>query len=154
MLTPNCSHTRHPSGALLGSLSLNLSLPSHASASALLPILSSLVPHLASLPLSIPLLNNLNTRMAPKEKNEDLQSGVLQLSRGTVVLVDMRGVGEGVLGDGGVRNLRTLAKTIASQKVDYEFPYSVFEMESDLGFVVLSEGKALVPVSGRFRVEG
>lgn len=46
----------------------------------------------------------------------------------------------------GVRNLRHLTTTIASQKLSYEFPYSSFDLETDLAFILLSEGKALVPV--------
>lgn len=46
-----------------------------------------------------------------------------------------------------MRNLRHLATTIAQQKLTYEFPYSSFELETDLSFILLSEGKAIVPVS-------
>lgn len=47
----------------------------------------------------------------------------------------------------GVRNLRHLATAITQQKVSYEFPYSSFELDTDLNFVLLSEGKAILPVS-------
>jgi hypothetical protein len=106
------------------------------------------------------------TKMAPRNRDESLESGALQLSSGTAVVVDMRGIGEGKLADAGrssllrfhrpdsdwridlgVRNLRHIATTIAQQKLAYEFPYSSFELETDLNFLVLSEGKAIVPVS-------
>lgn len=35
---------------------------------------------------------------------------------------------------------------MAQQKLSYEFPYSSFELETDLSFILLSEGKAILPV--------
>jgi len=52
-----------------------------------------------------------------------------------------------------VRNLRNLSTTISQQKLAYEFPFSSFDLETDLGFVVLSEGKAIVPVRTPFRIQ-
>lgn len=46
----------------------------------------------------------------------------------------------------GVRNLQHLTTTVATQKLAYEFPYSSFDLDTDLAFIVLSEGKALIPV--------
>lgn len=45
-----------------------------------------------------------------------------------------------------MRNLRHLATAITQQKLAYEFPYSSFELDTDLNFVLLSEGKAILPV--------
>ncbi|KAM0754043.1 hypothetical protein T439DRAFT_378137 [Meredithblackwellia eburnea MCA 4105] len=137
-------HTRNASGATLGSLSLNLALPAGLT-STLSTVLPTLVPKSTSLQLSIPFLNNVKTRIAPRSRDEFLESGALQLSPGTSVLVDARGIGEGKLEDAGVRNLQYIASAVASQKVAYQFPYSAFELDADLGFIVLSEGKALIP---------
>jgi len=84
----------------LGSLSLNLALPSSFAAS-IAPIISSLVPKTTSLNLTIPVLNDIKAKMAPRDRDENLESGALQLSTGTAVLVDMRGIGEGMLEDAG-----------------------------------------------------
>lgn len=65
------------------------------------PVLSSLVEKISSLELSIPFLNDTATRMGPRNREENLESGCLQLTDGTVVLVDVRGVGEGKLFDTG-----------------------------------------------------
>lgn len=35
---------------------------------------------------------------------------------------------------------------MAQQKLSYEFPYSSFDLETDLTFILLSEGKAIIPV--------
>lgn len=84
----------------LGSLSLNLALPTSFTTS-IDSIISSLVPKTTSLELSIPKLNDPKTKMAPRNRDENLESGALQLSPGTSVLVDMRGIGEGKLADTG-----------------------------------------------------
>lgn len=46
----------------------------------------------------------------------------------------------------GVRNLRSLATAVTQQKLSYEFPYSSFDLDTDLNFVLVSEGKAILPV--------
>lgn len=84
----------------LGSMSLNLAVP-NGSAIDLTPVLASLVPTLSAIDLSIPILNSHQTRMAPRSRDEVLDSGALQLTKGTTVLVDMRGIGEGKLEDAG-----------------------------------------------------
>ncbi|BGP30158.1 hypothetical protein JCM10296v2_001910 [Rhodotorula toruloides] len=137
-------HTRHATGMALGSLSLNLALPDSFTTT-LSQTIASLIPACTTLDLSIASLNDKNTRLAPRSRDESLESGRLQLASGTAVVVDMRGIGEGKLEDTGVRNLRHVATTVAQQKLSYEFPFSSFELETDLNFILLSEGKAIVP---------
>lgn len=157
----------------LGSLSLNLALPDSFPTS-LPQTLASLVPTSTTLDLSIASLNDKNNRLAPRSRDESLESGRLQLASGTAVVVDLRGIGEGKLEDTGaspalpsppatltegarrtgVRNLRHVATTVAQQKLSYEFPFSSFELETDLNFILLSEGKAIVPVRSDFSRTG
>lgn len=84
----------------LGSMSLNLAFPANSKAQ-LATLISSIVPRLSLIELSIPLLNNVHMRMAPRSRDETLDSGALQLSKGTTVLVDLRGINEGRLEDAG-----------------------------------------------------
>lgn len=162
----NCSHTRHATGMTLGSLSLNLAIPEDVVVS-VYSVLSTLLPTVTSIPLSIPFLNDVKTSLAPRNRDDNLESGALQLSNGTTVVVDTRGIGEGKLEDlgtssffslispvclspvllAGVRNLRHIATTVAQQKLSYQFPFSSFELETDLDFIILSVGKAIIPVS-------
>ncbi|GAA5900559.1 uncharacterized protein JCM6883_002882 [Sporobolomyces salmoneus] len=151
-------HTRHATGLALGSLSLNLAFPlqstsSPSSSSSLAPLLSSLLPSFAPLAPTITSLNDPSTRFSPRSRDETLDSGFLQLSRGTNVLIDLINLGEGKLNDTGVRNLRSLSTTISQQKLVYEFPFSSFELETDLGFIVASEGKSIVPTDCTVFVE-
>ncbi|KAK4705715.1 hypothetical protein P7C70_g487, partial [Phenoliferia sp. Uapishka_3] len=95
-------HTRHTSGLTLGSLSLNLALPiSFIAPAPLYQILSNLLSKTSLLELSLPFLNHSSTKISPRSRNENLESGALQLSSGTTVVVDTRGIGEGKLGDAG-----------------------------------------------------
>jgi hypothetical protein len=64
-------------------------------------ILSSLLPLLVELNITIPYLNDAKTKIAPRSRDESLESGLLQLAAGTMVLVDMRDIGEGKLVDTG-----------------------------------------------------
>ncbi|GAA5941819.1 uncharacterized protein JCM15063_000785 [Sporobolomyces koalae] len=151
-------HTRHATGLALGSLSVNLSFPIGAASASTGPdpltrVLSTLVPALASISPTITSLNDPSTRFSPRSRDETLDAGQLQLPRGTNVVLDLQQLGEGKLNDTGVRNLRSLSTTIAQQKLAYEFPFSSFELETDLGFVVVSEGKAIVPTDCVIYVE-
>lgn len=65
------------------------------------------------LELSIPFLNNAGTRIAPRSRNENLESGALQLSPGTVAVVDTRGIGEGKLEDAGSAAVLSLWGSLA-----------------------------------------
>ncbi|KAK4058932.1 hypothetical protein OIO90_000378 [Microbotryomycetes sp. JL221] len=137
-------HTRHVTGLPLGAMSLNLALPTDFKDN-IHNILNSIVPRLSLIELSISMLNKIETKIIPKSRNENLDSGVLQLPVGTRCLIDTRGITEGKLDDNGVRNLRHIATTITQQKLTYEFPFSSFELETDLSFILLSEGKAIIP---------
>lgn len=61
----------------------------------ILSALRLLVPAVVHIPLSIPLLND--SRLAPISKDEDLQSGALQLPEDTVVIVTDSEVSEGTV---------------------------------------------------------
>lgn len=95
------SHTRHPTGIALGTLSLNLALPPTLFPVQLLPIISTLLPRVVDLAISIPFLNDQTTKIVPRNRDESLESGVLQLALGTMVVVDLCTLGEGKLVDAG-----------------------------------------------------
>ena len=84
----------------MGHLSLNLALPAQLDAP-LKQILSSILPLLVELNITIPYLNDAKTKVAPRSRDESLESGLLQLAAGTMVVVDMRDIGEGKLVDTG-----------------------------------------------------
>ena len=135
---------------------------------ALSHVMSLLLPLSVTLPLSLPLLNT--STFTPESKNEDLHAGYLQLPAGCTVLVTESGVAEGKLIEKGVMpftfldyillyavphetemltgcfmtgimNLKALQDVMGSQSLPYIFPFSQFSFPTDLGFVVLAEGK-------------
>lgn len=74
-----------------------------ASTPALSHILSLLLPTSVTVPLSLELLNE--SAFVPESKNEDLHSGVLQVSDGTTLLITESGVREGKLVERGAHDL-------------------------------------------------
>ncbi|TFK42808.1 mini-chromosome maintenance replisome factor-domain-containing protein [Crucibulum laeve] len=110
-----------------------------SSTPALCHVLSHLVPLFTTLPLSLNTLNN--TSFAPESINENLHSGRLQLPAGSVCVVTESGVTEGIIGEKGLTNLRTVQEMMNGQTLQYIFPFSHFAFETDVSFVVLTDGK-------------
>lgn len=93
-------------------------------------------------------LDNMNTlTFTPKKdyKCERLTSGVLQLSRNTHLLLDETKLTAGKLNEAGVRGVAEIANIIRTQKVTYDFQYYKTEYDCDIPFLILSEGKSLLP---------
>lgn len=115
------------------------------------------LPLLVPLQLSIRLLSDhpfyprsshVTSSSGSASAGESLQSGLLQLAPSTLVLINEDTLEGGSLQDRGVKNLQALAETVRTQRLRYEFPYvsEDFGMETDLGFVVVGQGKTLLPV--------
>lgn len=161
-----------PGSIPLGTLSLNLLLPrAPLTATAETPTnerypvfervvegISKVLPLVIDIPLSIRLLNehpffprssHVIGSTGSASAGESLQAGLLQLAPSTVVLINEDTLEGGAFQDRGVKNLHALAETVRTQKLRYEFPYvsEDFGMETDLGFVVVGQGKSLLPVS-------
>ncbi|KAF7974056.1 hypothetical protein HWV62_13457 [Athelia sp. TMB] len=135
--------------------------PPGASAPALAHVLRQILPLSATLPLSLPLLNTAS--FVPESKDEDLHAGYLQLPAGCTVLVTESGVAEGkvvekglppsshkldlilmlrwICGAAGIVNIKALQDVLHAQTLPYVFPYSSFAFPTDLGFVLLAEGR-------------
>ncbi|KAK0448360.1 uncharacterized protein EV420DRAFT_1567556 [Desarmillaria tabescens] len=73
-------------------------------------------------------------------KDEDLHSGWLQLPKGSVCIVTEAGVQEGNVVERGLLNLRAMQEMMTSQTLQYVFPFSSYSFETDVVFIVLSEG--------------
>ncbi|KAJ8652435.1 hypothetical protein O0I10_011902 [Lichtheimia ornata] len=129
----------------------NMYAPQNNATKLLASLLETLVHHCVALPLSIDLLNKSN--FSPKSVNENLEAGMLQLTNGTVVLVDETALTEGKLGDTGVRNVQALSNIINHQSLSYIFPYSQFDFDTDLVVLTLSHGKSMLPNHCTLRIE-
>ncbi|RDB21489.1 Mini-chromosome maintenance complex-binding protein [Hypsizygus marmoreus] len=106
---------------------------------ALTHVLAQIFPLVSTLPISLHTLND--TSFAPESKNEDLHSGWLQLPAGSVCVVTEGGVTEGGVFERGLANLRAVQEAMNAQTLEYVFPFSRFAFETDIAFVVLSEGR-------------
>ncbi|CDO77853.1 hypothetical protein BN946_scf185032.g5 [Trametes cinnabarina] len=102
-------------------------------------ILQLLLPLTHTLPLSLDTLNK--SQFVPESKDEDLHAGILQLPKGTVLLVTEGGVREGQLLERGIFNVRALQDVMDAQTLPYLFPYSQFSFPTDISCIVLSEGR-------------
>ncbi|WFD34637.1 hypothetical protein MCUN1_001478 [Malassezia cuniculi] len=137
-------HWRTP-GAAVGALSVNIF---HADdlCAPLSDALSHVCPAVATQSLALATLNDASAPLFPQGTDYGLCAGRLQLVDGTVLLVDEAAMGEGQLGDTGVRNVRALSQLISRHTLPYLFPYSEFEVNTDVNVLVLSAGRTFLPV--------
>lgn len=70
---------------------------------------------------------------------EELVQGFLQTPKHTFLLIDERQLNEGKLDDIGCKNYGALKNLIDLQVVNYEYPYSNFEIESDCQILSISD---------------
>ncbi|KAJ9093418.1 hypothetical protein QFC21_006449 [Naganishia friedmannii] len=152
--------SKAPGSVPLGTLTLDLLLPRGSTSDEgaafrrLVAGIQRVMPLVVDVELSLQLLSQhafypISSHVAASASTGDsLQAGLLQLAPGTAVLVNEDTLQGGDLQDRGVRNLKALADTVRTQKLRYEFPYvsEEFGMETDLAFVVMGQGKSLLPV--------
>ncbi|CAG8451508.1 3093_t:CDS:10 [Diversispora eburnea] len=106
-------------------------------------VLSSILPKYHDLQFTLSTLNEID--YFPNSNNDELNSGVFQVSKGTWFLIDETVMKEGKLNDKGVKNLQALNNLIDNQKLLYTFPFYDFEFETDIGIIILSEAKPFLP---------
>ncbi|KAG0260041.1 hypothetical protein DFQ27_003767 [Actinomortierella ambigua] len=137
-------HTRS-NGLVLGKFSLNLKEPTVRSAA--FPILSqalgSILPKFYALPLS---LKTLNDHFFFPRGGEGLSSGILQVTKGTSLLLDETAMEEGTLNDKGVKNVKAIADLSVYQTLGYVFPFNNLDISTDVSLLIVSSGSSLIPV--------
>lgn len=134
---------------VLGKFSLNLfNVPKLENIDVVAEIykfLERLVPASHYLPLT---LENMNTLSFTPKKDYDcnrLTSGILQLSKNTLLVLDETKLQEGKLHASGIQAVKSLANAIRDQKVAYDFNYYPIVYECDIPFLILSEGRSMLP---------
>jgi hypothetical protein len=70
---------------------------------------------------------------------EELIQGFLQTPKHTFLLIDERQLNEGKLDDIGCKNYGALKNLVDLQVVNYEYPYSNYEIESDCQILTISD---------------
>lgn len=131
----------------LGTLSLNLIRSRSTFPSALEERLASLAPSTLHLPLTLPLLHEARFRPVSAD-GTSLAPGLLQLTPGTLLVLDEDGLGSGgALNEAALKNLQALGEALETQSVRYEYPFmDALKIESHLRAVITGEGKSLLPV--------
>ncbi|KAF9986605.1 hypothetical protein BGZ75_001595 [Mortierella antarctica] len=134
-----------PSGAVLGKLSLNLR---DTSANSVVPqnltrVLQSVLPKFHVIPMT---LNTLNNNFFFPRGEEQLSSGILQVTRGTTLLLDETVMEEGTLVDKGIKNLKAVSDISLYQTLSYVFPFNSLDFQTDISLLIVSLGNSLVPV--------
>jgi len=83
----------------------------------------------------------------PKKDYESnrLESGFLQLSPHTNLILDETVMENGQLDAEGVRNLTALGNVISWQKLGYNFSFHNIDFLTDVPCLVLSEGRSILP---------
>ncbi|KAI7985752.1 Mini-chromosome maintenance complex-binding protein [Camellia lanceoleosa] len=102
----------------------------------------NLVPFTHFIPLTVDYLNT--AFLSPRKDYETnrLVSGVLQLAKGSHMMIDETYLQAGTLNSVGVENARLIKNLMELQKVEYDFKYYKMEMEVDVQLLILSEGKS------------
>ncbi|KAF9548396.1 hypothetical protein EC957_006612 [Mortierella hygrophila] len=134
-----------PSGAVLGKFSLNLkdSTANSPVAKSLEKVVKSVLPKVHAIPMT---LTNLNKNYFYPRGEEHLCSGMLQVTRGTLLLLDETAMEEGTLVDQGIKNLKAVTDVSLYQTLNYVFPYNHLEFQTDISLLIISFGSSLVPV--------
>ncbi|KAL3863273.1 hypothetical protein ACJMK2_005038, partial [Sinanodonta woodiana] len=131
----------------MGKLCVNLcNCPSTSVYSQLIHhLLSALVTKCHLLPISLDNMNGM--RFSPRKDYtaNRLQSGLLQLSSGTELVIDEMALQQGQLNPDGVKNIQALGNLITWQKVEYDFSYHRQEFHANVSILTLSEGKSILP---------
>jgi len=97
------------------------------------------------LPLTVDNLNKMT--FVPKKDYETnrLETGLLQLTPHTHLILDETAMQNGQLDAEGVRNLTALGNLISWQKVGYNFSFHNIDFLTDFPVLVLSEGRSMLP---------
>ncbi|KAF8652693.1 hypothetical protein AX16_004197 [Volvariella volvacea WC 439] len=106
---------------------------------ALCHVLSAILPLSVTIQLSLDALNN--TGFAPEFVDETLHSGWLQLPQGSVCILTEADITEGAINERGLSNLKAVQQVMSLQTLDYNFPYSTYNFQTDISFLVLTEGR-------------
>ncbi|KAF9479744.1 hypothetical protein BDN70DRAFT_878513 [Pholiota conissans] len=102
-------------------------------------VLSLIFSLVSVLSLSLDTLNR--GSYSPESKDEDLHSGRLQLPKSSILVINEGAITEGAVNATGVANIRAIQEMMKSQTLDYVFPYSGFQFETDVTFITTTDSK-------------
>ncbi|KAL1460844.1 hypothetical protein WDU94_012786 [Cyamophila willieti] len=143
-------YTRDDVGYALGKFSLNLFHKDLSSSCAdygkmLYEILKLIVTKSHYFEMNVTSLNE--TTMIPKKdySTNRLQSGLLQLSAGTYLILDETHLQPGQLNHTGCLNVKALSSVVTSQRMSYDFQFYDGTFPTDIPVLALSDSKSMLP---------
>ncbi|PRP89654.1 hypothetical protein PROFUN_00918 [Planoprotostelium fungivorum] len=141
------SKIHHRAEALpLGSLSLNVKYAPQSTftAAPLSHVISQIVTRDVLLNLTVEHLNE--TTFVPKKDIDTnrLHAGVLQVSEGTIMVIDEGKLRAGQLTAHGTSNVTALGNMMTWQRVEYDFQYQRIPFPVDVPAITLSHGNSLI----------
>nr|XP_019043990.1 hypothetical protein I302_07270 [Kwoniella bestiolae CBS 10118]OCF22920.1 hypothetical protein I302_07270 [Kwoniella bestiolae CBS 10118] len=139
----------------LGTLSVNFKRKDELATARFGEVVGAVTPRVVPIPLSVSLLHS-HPFFPSSTDSSSLDAGLLQLSEGTVLVVEEDAMGSGgQLNEKAVKNLKALAECMTEQRLRYEYPYMEgLKMDCATRVVVLSQGKSLLPVDIDIPVKG
>lgn len=108
-------------------------------------ILEKLITKSHYLPMT---LDNMNDLAFIPKKDYDcnrITSGILQLSSNTHLVLDETKLTTGKMNSSGVQAVGAISEIIKNQRSHYDFNYYKMDFDCDIAFLILSEGKSLLP---------
>lgn len=138
---------------------------SNAFAQSIFELVHALVPKALLLPLSVEMLNK--HTLVPKAAQESspsgdvedfggvdyaqgvLDAGLLQLTRGTFLVLDETSLASGQLQQRGIQNLSALRSVLTHHSLDYQLQGQPISFEKELHVMVLSEGESAMSANVR-----
>lgn len=139
-------------GIVIGPFSVNLTGLDHVQLR-LVDTLRQLMPAVVCQPLSVGSLNDPTQPLYVRGTDSGIQAGRLQLAPGTCLILDETKMDEGELNETGVKNIRALLSLLQNHTLPCVFPYSEMDLPADLVFIILSQGKSILPVDVQVHTE-
>ncbi|EPX74613.1 MCM binding protein [Schizosaccharomyces octosporus yFS286] len=130
---------------IVGSFSLNLTNCTSEHASRIISLIKTLTKRTVVQKIDV---NELNKEpLYPRSDGDTLSIGRLQLAPGTLLILDETELSSGTLNDTGVRNVAFLSYLLSQQEITFAYPFSSYNIQTDVRIVVLSHGKSILPVN-------
>ncbi|EPY50732.1 MCM binding protein [Schizosaccharomyces cryophilus OY26] len=130
---------------IVGSFSLNLTNCTPVCAFRIISLLKDLTNRTVVQKVNVHELNK--EPLYPRSDGDTLSIGRLQLTPGTLLILDETELSSGTLNDTGVRNVAFLSFLLSQQEITFAYPFSSYNIQTDVRIVVLSHGKSILPVN-------
>eukprot|EP01130_Rhizamoeba_saxonica_P015614 TRINITY_DN7052_c0_g1_i2.p1 TRINITY_DN7052_c0_g1~~TRINITY_DN7052_c0_g1_i2.p1 ORF type:complete len:525 (-),score=106.93 TRINITY_DN7052_c0_g1_i2:1451-3025(-) len=108
--------------------------------------LSRYLPKSVFIDVTLEKFNNEDFKLVPVQNHDSnrLQSGRLQLSNGTCVIIDETYLSSGTLNEHGLRNISALKYLCNFQKVTFDYGFHQIDFNTDYIMIIISASKSVI----------